>query len=290
MTSPFDDGDVPTLGRLGAFVVITLVASWAIFIATIADTVPAYTAPLVMLVPAIVTLAIRRAAGTPIRTTVGRSLRGTTPSSLVFAVVYPVAFIGLAAAIALLAGLGTYTPGVQSAVDQVVARGGLVALVLFFGLNFVITYGEELGWRGYLLPALTAHWGRVRAPLVVGVVWGVYHSAFLYLAARALGVPNPLFVSVVQAGAVVTISVPFAYSYYVSRGSVVGPIVLHLLWNVLNPWLLGDIYGNVPGLVAGRVVLVSGEGVLVLVLGTVAAIGFVAVFRRGVGLDVSPRR
>ena len=34
--------------------------------------------------------------------------------------------------------------------------------------------GEELGWRGYLLPKLEPH-GQARAIVLSGVIWGVWH-------------------------------------------------------------------------------------------------------------------
>jgi hypothetical protein len=99
-------------GYVGAFIAVTLVLSWTIALVTITDTVPEYTAPLIMFVPAAVTLTIRRMQGNEIRTTISNSIRGVTLSSLLFAVMYPVLFIGVAALIALLVGLGSYQPGV----------------------------------------------------------------------------------------------------------------------------------------------------------------------------------
>ncbi|MEA5389265.1 hypothetical protein VB779_21135 [Haloarculaceae archaeon H-GB11] len=87
--------------------------------------------------------------------------------------------------------------------------------------------------------------------------------------------------TVVQASAVFVVSFPFAYAYYLTDGSVLPVAILHLIWNILNPWILGDIYGNVQGLVAGQIFVVNGEGVLGVVLGLVAAGGFVLIFKRG---------
>ena len=36
--------------------------------------------------------------------------------------------------------------------------------------------GEELAWRGYLLPALSERMPRARAALATGVAWGVWHA------------------------------------------------------------------------------------------------------------------
>lgn len=45
-------------------------------------------------------------------------------------------------------------------------------------VNGFAAYGEELGWRGYLLPKLMPL-GRVRAYLVLGLVWGLWHLPLL---------------------------------------------------------------------------------------------------------------
>lgn len=47
-------------------------------------------------------------------------------------------------------------------------------------LNAPFTFGEEFGWRGYLLPRL-APLGGVTAAVVVGVVWGSWHAPLIAL-------------------------------------------------------------------------------------------------------------
>jgi membrane protease YdiL (CAAX protease family) len=266
---------------LGAFVAGTLILSWVISFVSITDTVPEYTTLLLMLTPATVALVIRRVQGYSLLRTIGASLRGSTGRSLLFAGVYPVVFIGIAALLALTTGLGTYQAGPENILVLALRQGGVVLLVLFLLVSLVRMYGEEFGWRGYLLPELTVRWGRVRATAAVGVVWALFHSVFLYRAGVAIGVENPLLITAVQAVAVFTISFPFSYAYYLTDQSVFPVMILHLIWNILNPWILGDIYGNVGGLIVGQIFVVNGEGVVGAVMGLVALGGFVIVFRRG---------
>lgn len=47
-------------------------------------------------------------------------------------------------------------------------------------LNLVPALGEELGWRGWLLPKLMAY-GPVRAVLLSGVLWGLWHAPLILL-------------------------------------------------------------------------------------------------------------
>jgi membrane protease YdiL (CAAX protease family) len=60
--------------------------------------------------------------------------------------------------------------------DPRLVLGVQVAVAVGLGplLNLPAVLGEELGWRGYLLPKLLGL-GERRAALLVGVVWGVWH-------------------------------------------------------------------------------------------------------------------
>lgn len=80
--------------------------------------------------------------------------------------------------------------------ERLVAAGGGIALdrfsiqalvaiqigsVLFAPLlNAPLALGEELGWRGYLLPRLLPL-GQIRALVISGVLWGVWHAPIILL-------------------------------------------------------------------------------------------------------------
>ena len=56
----------------------------------------------------------------------------------------------------------------------IVLAQSLQAILLAPLLNAISTFGEEFGWRGYLLPKLLPM-GTRKAILVTGVIWGVWH-------------------------------------------------------------------------------------------------------------------
>lgn len=103
-------------------------------------------------------------------------LRRLLPSRTDLWVAAGVLFVsGIAAAIALRAA------GVSSAemARTLGAHAGLLAAHFALQLG-VVAVGEELGWRGWLLPQLAARTSRLRAALGTGAIWGVWHAPLLF--------------------------------------------------------------------------------------------------------------
>jgi len=51
----------------------------------------------------------------------------------------------------------------------------LLLFILPFFLVDLISNGEEIGWRGYVLPRLQAKYNALTSTLILGVVWGFWH-------------------------------------------------------------------------------------------------------------------
>lgn len=66
----------------------------------------------------------------------------------------------------------------------------LFAFSLFLGpfVNGFFGFGEELGWRGYLLPKLMPL-GRVRAYALTGLIWGLWHAPLVLVGFNYPGYP-----------------------------------------------------------------------------------------------------
>lgn len=56
---------------------------------------------------------------------------------------------------------------------------GVIAVFIGGLLNFVPALGEELGWRGYLLPHLTEKFSPRTSIIISGVIWGVWHAPMI---------------------------------------------------------------------------------------------------------------
>lgn len=52
---------------------------------------------------------------------------------------------------------------------------------------FLAALGEELGWRGFLLPHLARRFQLLPAALMVGVIWGLWHLPADYIALKGYG-------------------------------------------------------------------------------------------------------
>jgi len=65
----------------------------------------------------------------------------------------------------------------------------LLALPMAAFINLVPALGEELGWRGWLLPKLMPL-GAIPAILISGVIWGLWHAPLILLGYNYPGVPG----------------------------------------------------------------------------------------------------
>jgi len=58
--------------------------------------------------------------------------------------------------------------------SQIIIGQTLVALLIAPALNLIATFGEEFGWRAYLLPKLL-HLGKRKALVISALIWGIWH-------------------------------------------------------------------------------------------------------------------
>lgn len=91
--------------------------------------------------------------------------------------------------------------------------------------------GEEIGWRGFLLPRMASHIGYTGASLVVGLIWAVWHYPGLLLGTYNAGT-NPVYAVVCFTLAVVAMS--FAVGWLRLRtGSIWPCAMIHASHNTL---------------------------------------------------------
>jgi membrane protease YdiL (CAAX protease family) len=126
---------------------------------------------------------------------------------------------------------------------------------------FIGAVGEELGWSGYATEPLQTRWGALKASLLLGLFWAVYHYIGLVQAHRSVEWIAwwTLYT--------VAIRVIMVWLFNQTGGSVFGMILFHMTINVT--WLLypvGNSFfdprvtGSILVAIAASVVLVWGRG------------------------------
>lgn len=215
-----------------------------------------YAVPIYMFVPAVSALLARLITG--VKITFGRpSIR-----TLGLALVPPLVVAGVYG-LASLFGWLDVTPEVSEPLNFV---ANLVASVL---LSCVLAFGEELGWRGYLLPQLRMRHGYLRANTLVVVIWFVYHLPVMLIPGYYSNPGIPLWASLVLFAVAVT-----GFSFYVGavwevHHDLWAPVLAHGWWNYLiqtvwpmffaasSPWLMGE-FGILPAIaMTGLAVVVA---------------------------------
>jgi arylsulfatase/uncharacterized sulfatase len=138
--------------------------------------------------------------------------------------------LGVPLAIAALAGEAI--PGSPAA-----AQAGDAPLPVFLAIAFVVIFfiggplQEELGWRGFAQDRLQRRLGAVRAGLVVGLAWGLWHLPLFWLPRAEIYYNRPIW------GLLLTttlISVLFAWIYNRTGRSVFAMLLLHTAFNWTN--------------------------------------------------------
>jgi membrane protease YdiL (CAAX protease family) len=117
----------------------------------------------------------------------------------------------------------------------VILVNGTVGMLAGFG-----AIGEELGWRGFLVPELNKHYSYTKTSFISGTIWAVYHYPLLIvLMAPRLDVRAwPLLISALIGG----IALTFILNWFrIMSGSVWAAVLFHAALNIHNQGLFENI-------------------------------------------------
>ena len=144
------------------------------------------------------------------------------------AVMLAVVVVNLVLAVDGITGLGVFTwhrkPGL----------GVEYAAMVFNGVTFsaLFAFGEEYGWRGYLLRKLLPL-GEVRAAVIVGLIWAPWRLPLLIAGLNYPGVA-PLAAIAVFVPVTIAMSLLFGRLFVASGGAVLATTVLHGSFNAFS--------------------------------------------------------
>jgi len=100
-------------------------------------------------------------------------------------------------------------------------------------VNGLLAFGEECGWRGYLLPRLLPL-GKIKAHLVLGIIWGLWHAPLIWVGFDYPGYPLLGIITFVG----VTIAV----------GMFINELTIHYQSVILASWVHGVFNSQIYGL------------------------------------------
>lgn len=111
--------------------------------------------------------------------------------------------------------------------------------------------GEELGWRGFLLPRLEKRIGKMMGAWLMAILWGLWHVAGMMFPGMPLQVVPPVLFLL----SVAFFGIFLAFVFNRTGGSVLATIFAHLSFNIAlgaggvrlsSPmfwWVVAGIYG-----------------------------------------------
>ena len=148
----------------------------------------------------------------------------TSFKNYVYIIILPIAFV--------LIGIGLYQWffGPIGAFDAmaVMAIPGTLWAGLYAG-----PLGEELGWRGFLLPELTKKYSNLISAVIIGTIWFCWHIPLFWAPFGTLVSGAPItFLPVVTYWLIITcLSIIITWLSIRSKGSVLVAILFHLSIN-----------------------------------------------------------
>lgn len=105
-------------------------------------------------------------------------------------------------------------------------------------LNMMGFFGEEYGWRGFLQRSLE-QMGRVKATLLVGAIWGIWHFPLILMGYNYPG--TPILGMLLMTIFCIEFAFFLAYAVYKSKG-VWTAAFLHAINNNAVPFFFGVIF------------------------------------------------
>ncbi|HAP61866.1 MAG TPA: CPBP family intramembrane metalloprotease domain-containing protein [Cytophagales bacterium] len=114
--------------------------------------------------------------------------------------------------------------------------GTVIALLVLlegtvsFLIGCVFALGEEIGWRGFLVPALYGKYGFAKTSVITGLIWGLWHAPILLFADYNNGAP---VVYALACFLLLVVSISFVYTWFrIRSGSLWTAVILHASHNL----------------------------------------------------------
>lgn len=139
--------------------------------------------------------------------------------------------------------------------SQVLPGIFLATLLVSPFINSIFAFGEEFGWRGYLLPKLMPM-GKTKAYLVLGIIWGLWHAPLILVGFNYPGYP--------------ILGIVMMMLFTTTMGIIINEYTLAYRSSILAGWMHGVI--NSQGYGVWRILFADSNPVLGGIAGLVGAV------------------
>jgi membrane protease YdiL (CAAX protease family) len=173
-----------------------------------------------------------------------RNLRGMgwgfgKPIYYLIAYLLPLLYAGVAYGLVWLLGLGRFDASAAGGSLGMFLLAGLTVHILEAGL---LALGEEIGWRGVLVPQLARVRSFTQTALISGVIWGLWHVPLIVTGGYSSGAPTWYAVACFM---VHIVGVSFAFAWLrLASGSIWPAVLLHAVHNAFIQGVLDKLTAN----------------------------------------------
>lgn len=166
----------------------------------------------------------------------------------------PLAYVFVVYSIVWLVELGRFDPaalykfvseanGPSSTPFGIVGTYVVIMLTIGFLINCVATLGEEIGWRGLLVPELAKTTSFVKTVLISGGIWAIWHWP-LILSGEYNSTGTPLWFGLI-CFTIMVIGISFPMTWFrLKSGSMWGPVLLHAAHNLFIQAFFNHLTSN----------------------------------------------
>ncbi len=113
----------------------------------------------------------------------------------------------------------------------------LLTICIFFIAYFIGAIGEEIGWSGYAIKPLQHRYGVLKASIIIGIIWAIWHIIPYYQAHQTT---NWIFW---QCIGTVFLRIVMVWIFNGAGKSVFSMILFHTMINI-SPYLIPNYGGN----------------------------------------------
>lgn len=134
--------------------------------------------------------------------------------------------------------LGYDMPGMDY-IHAIIGNPLMVPLVILISLVSG-PLNEEFGWRGYALDKLIVRLGFLKASLLLGFIWAIWHLAWYFTPGQAQYnlLQDSLFDALMMVPSLMLLSVFVSFVYIKTKRSILAGALVHMFSNLLGSQLL----------------------------------------------------